>query len=809
MKLSRIIPLAATFGLLAGTSVSQAASLTLNSRTHVSTNNANFDISVFPGEAKYNDRGFGGTEPGVPTIENILGDGTVLSYNFVGNEGSGSELTTYAEDGTRTPTPVRVGATDSTHGSGEDWANVWTVSDPGAGFANTKDHNPTNTVGAANTFARVAEADGTIDITGLAAGQVYFPVGSFNNGWSLTLTMTGPGEPDIVADDSIANGVLGNVNNGWIVAFDFTNEGQYNSISYEWRHLDLDASPGSRARFMGVILDGSADAGADTDGDFLLDLWEDKHFGDNNGTVEAADLTGSDGTGDADADGATDFQEHNANSDPNVKDTDTDGLEDGPEINTHGSDPTLTDTDEDTLNDFDEVNVHGSSPIIPDTDSDNLRDDEEVVAGVDGFVTDPAMADTDDDGVQDDIDLDPNDPDNDNDGDNLGNRDERDVHGTDPLVDDTDGDSILDGEEVVAGVDGFVTSPLEKDTDSDGFDDAIEVGGGSDPTDVNSIPAGVSTIGFVDRVQVSTNNANFDISVFPGAASYNDRGIGGTEPGVPTFTNMLGDGTILDYNFVGNDGTGSPLTTYASGEPGLIPTPTAPTENVHGTGEDWANVWTVSDPGADFLMNPKDHIPTGVVGAANTFARAAEVDGTIDISSISEGTLYFPHGTFINQWTLTVTMSGPGQPDLVALDTQDVNGAGTNFGWITSFTFVNKNGYDTISYNYTNADRDGSRARFMGVILEAPGTGQQPLQINEVVYTDSGGNVLVDLVFNGREGRTYSVFATTDLSLPLGSWIELEDSFTGEAGGSSTYTVNFNLQGLAGPKYFFVVSENP
>ncbi|MDA7888553.1 hypothetical protein N9A86_04170, partial [Akkermansiaceae bacterium] len=561
--------------------------------------------------------------------------------------------------------------------------------------------------------------------------------------------------------------------------------------------------------FMGVILDAEANFGAeDSDGDFLDDLWEDEFFGDNNGTIEPADLTGSDGTGDADVDGATDRQEHDAGSNPNVQDTDEDGLNDGPEINTHKSDPTLTDTDGDTLEDGDEVNVHESSPILQDSDSDTLRDDEEVAPGLDGFVTNPALPDTDDDGVRDDVDLEPNDPDNDNDGDALGNKDERDIHGTDSLVDDTDGDGILDGEEVEAGEDGFVTSPLEFDTDKDGFTDSQEVGLGTDPTDQTSIPSGVSTVGLLDRVKVSENNANFDISVFPGAASYNDRGSAGVEPGTPGFTNILGDGTILDYNFVGNDGNGSVLTSYASGEEGLIPTPTAPSENVNGSGEDWANVWTVSDPGVDFV-NVKDHNPTGVPGAANTFARAAEVNGTIDISGLSSGTLYFPHGTFVDQWALTMTMTGAGLPDIVSLDSQNVDGPGSNFGWITSFRFVNKNGYDTISYNYTNADRDGSRARFMGVILESEGD-TRGLQITDVIHTNTGGNILVDLVFNAKEGRTYSVFASSDLSLPLSSWTELEDSFVGGAGGSSTYSANFNLQGL--PllnRYFFVITENP
>jgi len=235
---------------------------------------------------------------------------------------------------------------------------------------------------------------------------------------------------------------------------------------------------------------------------------------------------------------------------------------------------------------------------------------------------------------------------------------------------------------------------------------------------LGAVGANAASLVLTSRTQVSSNNANFDISVFDGNAKYNDRGLGGSEPGVPTSQTTLGDGTVLSYNFVGNEGTGSALTTYASGG-SRTPTPTAPAANVHGNGEDWANVWTTNDPGAalDFSGSTKNHNPTGIAGAVNTFARAAEVDGSIDITGLASGDIYIPHGTFINQWTLTLTMSGPGQTDVVAFDTQDINGPGTNLGWITNFTFTNEGQYDTISYNYTNADRDGSRARFMGVVL--------------------------------------------------------------------------------------------
>jgi len=229
-----------------------AASLTLGPRTLVSTNNANFNLSVFPGSAGYDDSG-----NGPATLTNVFGDGTVLDYNFVGNAGSGSALTTYASGGAgRTPTPVAAGTPPLTNGNGEDWVNVWTVTDP-MGFTTVKDHNPTGVAGAANTFARVAELNGTVDVSGLATGQVYFPHGTFLNQWSLTLTMTGPGQtPLVAADAQTANGPA--INFGWITEFNFdTMDGLYDTISYVYDHGDRDASPGSRARFMGVILDGA------------------------------------------------------------------------------------------------------------------------------------------------------------------------------------------------------------------------------------------------------------------------------------------------------------------------------------------------------------------------------------------------------------------------------------------------------------------------------------------------------------------------------------------------------------------------
>jgi len=213
-----------------------------------------------------------------------------------------------------------------------------------------------------------------------------------------------------------------------------------------------------------------------------------------------------------------------------------------------------------------------------------------------------------------------------------------------------------------------------------------------------------------DRTLVSVNNANFNISVFDGKAFYDNAGTSD-----PPINVTLGDGTVMDYNLiVSRSGQTDPLS-YADGGAGRTPDPYDPNPGSGGwsnnNGQNWANVWTVSDPDTD----PKDFIS----GAINTtHAGHAEIEGTVDISNMTSGTLYFPHGTYINQWSLTLTMTGSGQPDLTAVDSQG-NGPGTNFGWITDFSFTNPDlTYDTITYNYVHGDADGSRARFMGVILD-------------------------------------------------------------------------------------------
>ena len=97
-----------------------------------------------------------------------------------------------------------------------------------------------------------------------------------------------------------------------------------------------------------------------------------------------------------------------------------------------------------------------------DSDNDGLTNLKEYAAG-----TNPILLDTD--------------------GDTLSDGAEIDIHNTNPLLADTDGEGLSDSDEI-SGTGGFITDPNLADTDGDGFNDSLELSEGSDPTNGADFP---------------------------------------------------------------------------------------------------------------------------------------------------------------------------------------------------------------------------------------------------------------------------------------------------------------------------------
>ncbi len=222
------------------------------------------------------------------------------------------------------------------------------------------------------------------------------------------------------------------------------------------------------------------------------------------GSTPASATPGTPGTppvdavGDPDGDGLTNAQEAELGTNPNLADSDDDGINDGEEVDTYGTNPLNLDTDGDQFYDGGEV-IRGTDLLETDSDGDGLTDgNEEYTTG-----TDPVESDSDGDGVDDgqeiDDGTDPLDADDPADEEPTAEPTEEPAEEAEPeptaeAEEDTggdegggsldpDGDGLTNSREAAAG-----TDPQDGDTDGDGVNDANEVDFGSDPLDETSFP---------------------------------------------------------------------------------------------------------------------------------------------------------------------------------------------------------------------------------------------------------------------------------------------------------------------------------
>jgi parallel beta-helix repeat protein len=115
-----------------------------------------------------------------------------------------------------------------------------------------------------------------------------------------------------------------------------------NSNTYD---LEIDVSSSPTVEF--TKYDYTKISATDTDTDGIPDWYEDQYGLDK--------FDPNDATSDPDLDGLTNLQEYQHGTNPNLADTDSDGLTDSAEINIWGTDPLKVDTDSDYLTDYSEI----------------------------------------------------------------------------------------------------------------------------------------------------------------------------------------------------------------------------------------------------------------------------------------------------------------------------------------------------------------------------------------------------------------------------------------------------------------------
>lgn len=190
----------------------------------------------------------------------------------------------------------------------------------------------------------------------------------------------------------------------------------------------------------------------DTNSNTISDDWELFYFGGS-----------CDRNADPDDDGLDNEAEYDNATDPNNKDTDSDGLNDYEEVYRFDSDPNIVDTDGDGLDDAEEALLYFTAADDSDTDNDGLSDYAEVII----YGTYARNNDTDEDGLDDAAEI---------------------TLGTSPFYSDSDGDGIDDAYEENEGWDPLSASNATGDDDFDGYNNVTEYQWCTDPGSSNSAP---------------------------------------------------------------------------------------------------------------------------------------------------------------------------------------------------------------------------------------------------------------------------------------------------------------------------------
>lgn len=202
------------------------------------------------------------------------------------------------------------------------------------------------------------------------------------------------------------------------------------------------------------------------------------------------------------------------------------------------------------------------------------------------------------------------------------------------------------------------------------------------------------------------------ISVVPGKAFW--EGVTDST-GTIINTGIFGDGTVLDYRFIGVDRNDSfSLVEHANGGGSYLSALKVETPGGSGSANREMQYWWVTSPGASFSSPPDSNYGTDI----DAIAGGDGITGSIDISGLTNPKIYFIYGAYRSKATIDLSMTGLDQPDLMdtLVSPADIDDGGRLV--IQEVNIDNAGGrYNQVTYRY-GGQRDPGRGRFGGVIID-------------------------------------------------------------------------------------------
>lgn len=204
---------------------------------------------------------------------------------------------------------------------------------------------------------------------------------------------------------------------------------------------------------------------------------------------------------------------------------------------------------------------------------------------------------------------------------------------------------------------------------------------------------------------ISLNAAN------PGFAAFMNCQIGSPNPadGKP-FQVAITD-TIQGYRFV-NATARNVLNTVISN--GVSITMTTTDSAFDSFNVNNSKIWTSTDPKSD-LLKPEGKPDVNNVGIRDL----SHVIGSIDISGLASGTVYFFYGSYNDTPSIIACMvdSDEKQPNISLENFHNGDRADRNERYMSSITFVNDGSYDSIEYDFAGGSLPNGTGRWDGIVV--------------------------------------------------------------------------------------------
>lgn len=405
--------------------------------------------------------------------------------------------------------------------------------------------------------------------------------------------------------------------------------------------------------------------------------------------------------------------------------------------------------------------------------------------------TDPTSADTDSDGLSDKVE------------DGGGTFVSASETGTSPINPDSDNDGLLDGVENplldFVDADQTGTSPLVADTDGDGVNDGIEVSIGRNPTEADTI---TTRNGIV---------ANFDDA----GEKYTEEAFRGAPIGNLAAANAESDGAYYQLlQTIGNLGNFISFESEAdytgwqnfSFSMDFLASEVA----ADGWGINFLSTANNGDSGViQNIGNEEDAIVDNSFGVG--FKTFQSTEASITWNGIdASGRTPFPLPT--DAWaSLAIDVDRDLETNTALVDVTmypDRNRQGEAENIYTDFEIKDM---DLQDFRVQVMGRTGGASMNLAIdnliLLVDGGAGAKPLEIISVsTEVEAGGQTqAVTVTWNSKEGRTYSILASDDLSEGnLDLWDELDDGFAAAAGETTTSFTELGVP-IETKKRFYVV----